>query len=281
LTHLEFLQFHPTALKLPGVNPAPLVSEAVRGAGALLLDAAGRRFLEPLDPRAELAPRDIVARAVAGADAAGGAWLDARRVPRFAAAFPGVTALLQRHGLDPARDLIPVAPAMHYAMGGIRTALDGRASLAGLWAVGEVACTGVHGANRLASNSLLEALVFADRAARAVAGERTGPLRPLDAERWDALEQPDGDGVDEGTRRAMREVMTDHVGVQRSEASLARAERALAALARGVPRATWRTRNQLLVARRIAAAARRRRESRGGHARVDYPRAHRAEAAAS
>ena len=174
LRDLEFLQFHPTALKLPGVNPAPLISEAVRGAGALLVDREGRRFALEADPRAELAPRDVVARAVAAADAAGGAWLDARSVDDFPARFPGITAMLARHGLDPARDLLPVAPALHYAMGGIQTDLEGRASLTGLWAVGEVASTGVHGANRLASNSLLEGLVFADRAGRAVAAVAAG-----------------------------------------------------------------------------------------------------------
>ena len=172
LRDLEFLQFHPTALKLPDVNPAPLISEAVRGAGAPLVDRDGRRFALDVDPRAELAPRDIVARAVAAADAAGGAWLDARQVDDFPGRFPGITAMLTRYGLDPARDLLPVAPALHYAMGGIQTDLEGRASLPGLWAVGEVASTGVHGANRLASNSLLEGLVFADRAGRAVAAAR-------------------------------------------------------------------------------------------------------------
>src|SRR5947208_8461670 len=165
LRDLEFLQFHPTAVKLPGVNPAPLVSEAVRGAGAVLVDRRGERFLRDLDPRAELAPRHVVARAVAVADRSGGAWLDARRVRALAERFPAVAAVLERHGLDPTRDVLPVAPAMHYAMGGVATDLAGRSTRQGLWAVGEVACTGVHGANRLASNSLLEGLVFADRAA--------------------------------------------------------------------------------------------------------------------
>ena len=177
LRDIEFLQFHPTALKLPGVNPAPLISEAVRGAGAVLLDKAGRRFALDHDPRGELAPRDVVARAVAAADAAGGAWLDARSVDDFATRFPGITAMLLRYGLDPARDLLPVAPALHYAMGGIQTDLEGRTTKPGLWAVGEVARTGVHGANRLASNSLLEGLVFADRAGRALA-EDAAPARP-------------------------------------------------------------------------------------------------------
>ncbi|MBA3495779.1 MAG: FAD-dependent oxidoreductase [Gemmatimonadales bacterium] len=304
LRDLEFLQFHPTALKLPDVNPAPLISEAVRGAGALLVDREGRRFALDADPRAELAPRDIVARAVAAADASGGAWLDARQVVDFATRFPGITAMLARYGLDPARDLLPVAPALHYAMGGIQTDLEGRASLRGLWAVGEVASTGVHGANRLASNSLLEGLVFADRAGRAVAavrqpeparsaeaaahsgehtaghpnperGEGEGTSRPgSTAATNPTLPFPRDSGADDAsapTRAEMRELMTANVGVQRTEASLLQAEQTLDRLTRGTPDPAWRTHNQLLVARLITQAARRRRESRGGHRRLDYP----------
>jgi aspartate oxidase len=188
--------------------------------------------------------------------------------------FPGVTTLLARHGLDLARELIPVAPALHYAMGGIRTGLDGRATRPGLWAVGEVACTGAHGANRLASNSLLEAVVFADRAARSVASRRgwRGALRPPPLSADLADERADDRAAP--ARQAMRALMTASVGVERHGRALAQAERTLADLAAGVPRAAWRTRNQLLVARRIAAAARRRRESRGGHERADFPRTH-------
>ncbi len=269
LRDIEFLQFHPTALKLSGVNPAPLVSEAVRGAGATLVDKAGRRFALDADPRGELAPRDVVARAVAQADAAGGAWLDARGVSEFGTRFPGITAMLAQHGIDPTRDLIPVAPALHYAMGGIQTDLEGRSSHAGLWAVGEVASTGVHGANRLASNSLLEGLVFADRAGRALQDEEarsSTDIPPVAPER--------DPGLDEGCediRREMRELMTGHVGLQRTEASLLHAEQSLAALTARTPEGAWRTRNQLLVASLITQAARRRRESRGGHRRLDYP----------
>jgi L-aspartate oxidase len=270
LRDLEFLQFHPTALKLPGVNPAPLISEAVRGAGAILVDRAGRRFLFDTDPRGELASRDVVAQAVAAVDREGGVWLDARRVADFAAQFPGVTAMLARHGLDPARDRIPITPAMHYAMGGITTDLDGRTTRRGLWAVGEVACTGVHGANRLASNSLLEALVFADRAARALATARDGAPRYWPSSAGGALDSSD-DAACESIRAAMRRVMSEEVGVRRSEASLLRAELALAELAAATPESAWRTRNQLLVARIITGAALRRRESRGGHSRVDFP----------
>jgi L-aspartate oxidase len=269
LRDLEFLQFHPTALKLPGVNPAPLISEAVRGAGAILVDRDGHRFALDADPRGELAPRDVVARAVAAADATGGAWLDARDIEDFPTRFPGIRTILALHGLDPADDLLPVAPALHYAMGGVRTDLEGRSTLPGLWAVGEVASTGVHGANRLASNSLLEGLVFADRAGHALADEATtAPALLPDA----SLQQETG--ADEGCepiRRGMRELMTADVGVQRTEASLLHAEQELARLTRDTPEAAWRTRNQLLVATLITQAARRRRESRGGHRRLDYP----------
>lgn len=270
LRDIEFLQFHPTALKLLGVNPAPLISEAVRGAGAVLLDRSGRRFALDLDSRGELAPRDVVARAVAAADSSGGAWLDARAVQDFPSRFPGITAMLTRFGLDPARDLLPVAPALHYAMGGIQTDLEGRTTKPGLWAVGEVARTGVHGANRLASNSLLEGLVFADRAGRSLAGQRSrrspGPV-PASAGVGD--NGPDDHA--EAIRQEMRQVMTANVGVQRSEASLLLAERELDHLTLATPPAAWRTHNQLLVSRLITQAARGRRESRGGHRRTDYP----------
>ena len=274
LRDIEFLQFHPTALKLAGVNPAPLISEAVRGAGAVLLDKAGRRFALDADPRGELAPRDVVARAVAAADASGGAWLDARAVDAFATRFPGITAMLSRHHLDAADDLLPVAPALHYAMGGIQTDLEGRTTKPRLWAVGEVARTGVHGANRLASNSLLEGLVFADRAGRALAqalrSESTEASLPL-AAGADAIEDSPEDAACESIREEMRQLMTADVGLQRSESSLLRAERELERLTRATPPEAWRTRNQLLVAGLITSAARRRRESRGGHRRTDYP----------
>ena len=271
LRDIEFLQFHPTALRLPGVNPAPLISEAVRGAGAILVDHKGRRFALDTDPRGELAPRDVLARAVAAADAAGGAWVDARSVSDFPSRFPGITAMLARHGLDPAADLLRVAPALHYAMGGIQTDLEGRASMRGLWAVGEVASTGVHGANRLASNSLLEGLVFADRAGRSVTATIRTAVPP--AVLPDVPEQHDtgADAACEDIRREMRDIMTADVGVQRAEASLLHAEQELERLSAATPPDAWRTGNQLLVARLITQAARKRRESRGGHRRADYP----------
>jgi L-aspartate oxidase len=273
LRDLEFLQFHPTALKMPGLNPAPLISEAVRGAGAVLLNQAGQRFALEFDPRGELAPRDIVARAVAASDAAGGAWLDARMVKDFSSRFPGITAMLARHGLDPARDLLPVAPALHYAMGGIQTDLEGRTTKPGLWAVGEVARTGVHGANRLASNSLLEGLVFADRAGRSLSRKLRSKVAAIAASASSETETVDreADAACEAIRQEMRNIMTANVGVQRSESSLLRAEQDLARLIQVTPAEAWRTHNQLLVAGLITQAARGRRESRGGHRRTDYP----------
>src|SRR5699024_16745 len=174
---LEFFQFHPTALAGPGF----LISEAVRGAGARIVDEQGRRFLPEVDDRAELAPRNVVALALHRRSVAQNGrpcFLDARLVPEFADRFPSITHGLAAYGLNPAHDLIPVTPAAHYFMGGIATDLAGRTSIAGLYAVGEVACTGVHGANRLASNSLLEAAVFAARAARAIAAELGGVADP-------------------------------------------------------------------------------------------------------
>jgi aspartate oxidase len=182
--------------------------------------------------------------------------------------------MLALHGLDPARDLLPVAPALHYAMGGIQTDLEGRASIAGLWAAGEVASTGVHGANRLASNSLLEGLVFAHRAGTSVSAAAQQPALAGRESRAATLPAERDTGADdsyEHIRQAMRELMTANVGVQRSEASLLRAEEELDRLTRETPVEAWRTRNQLLVAGLITQAARRRRESRGGHRRLDYP----------
>ena len=269
LRDLDLLQFHPTALKQAGANPAPLISEAVRGAGALLVDARGWRFALDADPRAELAPRDVLARAVARADAAGGAWLDARAIPAFAERFPGISAMLDRHGLDPARDLIPVAPAAHYAMGGVATDLEGRTSRPGLWAVGEVASTGVHGANRLASNSLLEVLVFSARAADALAAEPARRARIAEASRDTVDDGPDRDAAP--IRAALRQALTAGVGLDRTPASIAGARITLRALARTTPQGAWRTEHQLIVARLIAQAAWRR--TRSGSARSGVGRA--------
>jgi L-aspartate oxidase len=218
-----------------------------------------------------MAPRDVVARAVAVADAAGGAWLDARMVGDFSIRFPGITAMLASYGLSAERDLLPVAPALHYAMGGVQTDLEGRTTKFRLWAVGEVARTGVHGANRLASNSLLEGLVFADRAGRALARALRISSGELPMKPGNLIEESGADERCEEIRNAMRQLMTADVGLQRSESSLLHAEQELARLTSGTPSDAWRTHNQLLVATLITSAARRRRESRGGHRRTDYP----------
>lgn len=276
LEHVEFLQFHPTALHVPGVNPAPLLTEALRGAGATLVDRHGERFMLSLDPRAELAPRDVVARAVAMRAFRGDAWLDARHIEEVEQRFPGVQALVAPHGFRLAHDLLPVAPAMHYAMGGIRTDLAGRTTMPGLWAVGECANTGVHGANRLASNSLLEGLVFADRAGREIATHLDDPDRPpasLAPVASDADAGADGRPEALALVARMRSILTREVGVVRTEPGLAEAELALADLLARCPSGAWHTADQLRVAALIARAARGRRESLGGHRRADFPHA--------
>jgi len=213
----------------------------------------------------------VVARAVAEAEAAGGAFLDARGIPDFATQFPGIHAMLRGAGLDPARDLLPVATALHYAMGGVSTDLDGHTSRAGLWAAGEVACTGVHGANRLASNSLLEGLVFSDRVAREVASEQDGARIPEAIATSDADADTGADTALASVREEMREIMTRGVGVVRTEASLADAQAGLARLEQATPDAAWRTHRQLSVAQLITKSARGRRESQGSHRRADFP----------
>src|SRR6476469_7448687 len=175
LADMEFVQFHPTALDTPE-NPLALISEAVRGEGAILVNERGERFMLKVHAKAELAPRDVVARAIFREQRRHRVYLDARKLGRgFAKRFPGILALCAARGIDPRRDLIPVTPAAHYMMGGVVTDLSGRSSMPRLYAVGEVARTGVHGANRLASNSLLEGLVFAERVARDLAG--VAPLK--------------------------------------------------------------------------------------------------------
>ncbi len=275
IADVEFVQFHPTAIDA-GIDPAPLATEALRGEGATLLNRAGERFMFKIDPRGELAARDVVARGVFAEITAGrGAFLDCRDAigARFAEAYPTVYAHCQRAGIDPVTDLIPVAPAEHYHMGGIATDARGRTSLKGLWAVGEVASTGLHGANRLASNSLLEASVFGARVAsdiKALVGtDRTGHFveprrvpgsRPADpSERALAVAK-------------LRTIMTTHVGVVRTARSLRRALEELADLEATAERDSVFA-NMLLAARLITAAALLRKESRGGHFRSDYPAA--------
>jgi L-aspartate oxidase len=258
----EFVQFHPTAIDI-GRDPAPLATEALRGEGAVLVNANGERFMARYHEAAELAPRDVVARAIhAEREAGRGAFLDAREAvgAHFPDEFPAVFAACMGGGVDPRTQLIPVAPACHYHMGGIATDTDGRTSLPGLYAAGECASTGVHGANRLASNSLLEAAVFGARAGRAAARVQAAPERPLSV-----VTGPD---LPANALASLRQAMSRDAGVVRTAEGLARliAEIDAAQAQHGQAPA-------LVAARLTAAAALARRESRGGHFRSDHPAA--------
>ncbi len=301
---VEFVQFHPTALHHPAM-PRPLLSEALRGHGAVLRDAAGERFID------ELAPRDVVARAMTARILEQGVehmWLDVAPVEDFARRFPTIHASLVAAGLDPEREWLPVAPAAHYVCGGVLTDLDGATTLPGLWACGEVACTGVHGANRLASNSLLEGMVFAPRVLESIAAGRDSP-RPTGALRgvvegaggppagapaagghgpgagpevettllaWRRPPAPrEGCAADAGALRArLQQAMTAGAGLLRSAASLEACGGdvdEVAAAAGGDAAASVEVRNLALVARALLAAATARHETRGAHSRMEYP----------
>jgi L-aspartate oxidase len=263
----EFVQFHPTAIMV-GRDPAPLATEALRGEGATLINDKGERFMLARHPMGELAPRDIVARGVFSEIAAGhGAFLDATSAlgARFADRFPTVYASCMAAGLDPARQPIPVAPAAHYHMGGIAVDERGRTSLQGLWAGGEVSSTGAHGANRLASNSLLEALVYAARIAQDIAGSRIAEPASLPA----ALVVPRNCAMPALAEKTFRAMMTSHVGVIRDGDGLAEAVRAFGKIERDTGNIALR--NMATSALLVAASAWTRRESRGAHYRIDCP----------
>ena len=272
LADMEFVQFHPTALDTPE-NPLALISEAVRGEGATLVNDKGRRFMKSAHKLAELAPRDIVARAIVREQRAGNrVYLDARKLaPTFARRFPGILALCKARGIDPRRDLIPVTPAAHYMMGGIVTDLAGRSSVDRLYAVGEVSRTGVHGANRLASNSLLEGLVFAERVARDMVG-RKSLTRVPPAARWNVPVLEDR-GAAQVSADLVREVMWRDAGVIRTAARLRAAQERLAEIERRLPVGATEELNLVQTAQLVVEGAIRRKESRGGHYRSDYPRA--------
>jgi L-aspartate oxidase len=270
LADTEFVQFHPTGIAV-GRDPAPLASEALRGEGATLVNRAGNRFMQALHPEAELAPRDVVARGVFAEIAAGrGAFLDARSAigDAFPDHFPTIYQSCIEAGIDPVRDLIPVAPAAHYHMGGVATDAHGRASLDGLWAAGEVASTGVHGANRLASNSLLEAVVFAARVAEDIGGRELPAPKPLSSQAQESGTTPT---VAAPREQELRAIMSRHVGVVRNGDGLAAALRAITRIERDAE--TPALRNAATTALLVAAGALRRRESRGAHCRQDFPHA--------
>ncbi|MGI5212976.1 L-aspartate oxidase [Plantactinospora sp. CA-290183] len=285
VTDLEFVQFHPTALLPPpgtgagsptGTGQQPLVSEALRGEGAHLVDADGKRFMLGQHDLAELAPRDVVAKGIHRVLLATGAdhvYLDARHLGAefLARRFPTIVASCLAVGVDPAVQPIPVAPAAHYASGGVRTDLHGRSSIPGLYACGEVACTGVHGANRLASNSLLEGLVFASRIAQDIARDVPPQVEPAPTGAWRG---GTGWAVDPDARAGLARSMTRGAGVLRSADSLraTSAELTLLGATRGAARtASWETTNLVTVAAALVAAAYARQETRGCHWREDHP----------
>lgn len=260
LADLEFVQFHPTGIDI-GRDPAPLATEALRGEGATLHNTDGRAFMADYHPLAELAPRDEVARAIhAELEAGRGAFLDCRKAVghQFASRFPTVFAACMQVGIDPRTDQIPVAPAAHYHMGGIVSDLWGRSSLDGLSVCGECSSTGAHGANRLASNSLLEAVVFSERIARRLVS------RDLDPPVASSGIVPARLTVE--TLQAIRAAMSAHCGVVREDSGL----RFVLATADQAEAEFGRT-HAVVTARLIAQAALARRESRGGHFRRDFP----------
>lgn len=286
LGDLEFVQFHPTVLWLgSGVRgQLTLVSEAVRGEGAVLLDVDGHRFMPAQHPMAELAPRDVVAHAIVrqiAATSSDHVLLDARHLGAgfLRRRFPTITERLLEHGIDWTEDPVPVAPAQHYHSGGVVTDLHGRTSVDGLYAVGEVACTGVHGANRLASNSLLEGLVLAHRAAHDVADRTAAGILRAGGE---PAPRPGGEAlVAAAARTRVQRAATEGPGVIRTDAGLARAAERLARVRTDAHRAEdvvaqpqaaeWETTNLHQVATALTHAAWLRTESRGGHFRADHP----------
>ncbi len=286
IANMEFYQFHPTALYEPEKRPAFLLTEALRGAGAKLVDPIHHRpFMHKYDPREDLAPRDIVARAIDTEAKIAGTpfvYLDARHLPDFAENFPTIYAYCVRKGLDPTQDLLPVAPAAHYMVGGIDTDQVGRTSIQRLYAIGEVSYTGLHGANRLASNSLLEAVVFARRAARDSRELLETTTWREDVPDWDprGSRHPEELVLISHNLQELRTLMGNYVGIVRSNFRLERARRRIALLYDETEafyehtypsRALFELRNLIAIAYLIVKCASLRRESRGLHYTLDYP----------
>ena len=276
VSDMEFVQFHPTALNIEGA-PRFLLSEAMRGEGGVLLNEAGRRFMSRYHERAELAPRDVVSRAIVAElrrTATRTVYLDMTALePRFVRErFPKIYATCLRYGVDITRAPAPVSPAAHYTMGGVRTDLCGRTTIRGLYAAGEVACTGVHGANRLASNSLLEGLVFGARAGRAAIEDFAHGASVAQTDEQDAASAATGawpnNEIALSVRKRVRRVMWERVGILRARESLMRALQEFELIARARLRPP--ARNFLTVATLIARAALWREESRGAHFRPDF-----------
>jgi len=276
ISDMEFYQFHPTALSLPGV-PRFLLSEALRGEGAYLVNARGERFMERYHPLLELAPRDVVARAIVREGTGPGGeqlsvYLDMRHVTKIDphTRFPGISAFLAQHGLELSRDLVPVRPAAHYLMGGVRTDVDGRTSLSRLYAAGEVACTGVHGANRLASNSLLEGLVFGARAASAMREAKEASSGEAPARRH----AESGPADVAALQKTLQQQMWRDAGLLRDAGGLTAMRRELESLrvAPSADRAALEFANLHAVAELIVLSALAREESRGAHYRNDFPK---------
>lgn len=279
---LEFVQFHPTVLAMPGWD-AFLVTEAVRGEGAFLRDVHGNRFMTALHPLAELAPRDVVARGIQSTMAATGSdmvFLDLRHLDGQAMLrrFPTIAQELDRRGLNLAHDLIPVAPAAHYFIGGVVAATNGLTSMPGLYALGEAACSGVHGANRLASNSLLEGLVFGREAAAHVARSHfPASSSRQTAPRRQSVQQSDRNPAPAAIVETVQTLMSRYVAVVRDATGLVQAELEISALIASLQqetasgKAAWEARNLVQSAVAVVGAARFREESRGAHYRRDYP----------
>jgi L-aspartate oxidase len=268
LSDLEFVQFHPTALDI-GEDPAPLASEALRGEGAVLINSRGERFMLQYHPLAEMAPRDIVSRAIFAQLKKGQkVYLDCRAID--VSHFPALRTACARANLDPQREFVPVMPVAHYHMGGVATDLRGRTSLHGLWACGEVAATGLHGANRLASNSLMEAIVMGGRVAADITKQGALFKEPIhiNAETLPVLPQK---CTRDAEREALRGIMTDKIGVIRDQRTMLEALHDITAIAERAKEDDSLLADMAFVARLITLSALQRRESRGGHCRSDYP----------